>query len=182
MKMVASFQGGMYATVSPGRLVVRFWATFLLLALLFAAGILTGAAQRHLHDPLARFSASVVGTALARIGRASSSGGLVRYEGFDMEIVDACDGLLPVCIYLSAVLAFPSRWRDRAWGILIGVPAIFLLNLIRLVTLAVLGAWKPDLLDWVHIYVWQALIIGLSMAIWVFWVERFVRPRPETRA
>ena len=37
-------------------------------------------------------------------------------------------GVLPTYIYVSAVLAFPSRWRDKAWGILIGIPSILFIN------------------------------------------------------
>jgi len=98
-----------------------------------------------------------------------------------VQIVEACDGILPAIIYLSAVLAFPSRWIDKGWGILIGFPAIFLINLTRLVTLMFVGANWPDLFEQVHIYVWQALVIALAMVVWVFWAERFVRTRSVAR-
>jgi len=118
---------------------------------------------------------------LSLLGQASASGTVLVYNGFEVAIVEACDGILPATIYLSAVLAFPSRWLDKAWGILIGLPAIFLINLARLVTLMIIGDNWPGLFEQVHIYVWQALVIALSMAVWVFWVERFVRTQPVAR-
>jgi exosortase H (IPTLxxWG-CTERM-specific) len=150
-----------------------------LLMITFAAATSTELARTYLHDPLSRCFASAAAAILAPFGRVSTIGITVRYDGFEAEIGEACDGVLATCIYLAAVLAFPSRWRAKAWGALIGVAAIFLINLCRLAMLIALGAWKPDLFDRVHIYVWQALLIALSMAIWIFWVERFVRPRPE---
>ncbi len=165
---------------TPRRQVARFCVTLLLFILLLAVATSTGVAQKRLHEPLARFLASADAAILGHFGQASATGTTVRFGGFEGEVGEACDGILPTCIYLSAVLAFPGGWRSKAWGVLIGVSSIFIINLIRLVTLTALGAWRPELLDQVHIYVWQALLIALSMAVWVFWVERFVRPRPET--
>ncbi len=145
-----------------------------------ALGLLTSTsvAGTYLHHPMARTFAVLTSLALRALGTVSLSGTSLVYDGFGVQIVDACDGILPSIIYLSAVLAFPSRWRDKGWGVLIGLPAIFLINLARLVTLMLVGAAWPDLFEQVHIYVWQALVVALAMAVWVFWAERFVRARP----
>ena len=163
------------------REAARFCGMLLLLVILFAAATSTAPAQRYLHEPLARFFARADAAILSPFGPASVTGVTVRFGAFEAEVGEACDGVLAACIYLAAVLAFPSPWRARAWGVLIGVGAIFVINLARLVTLTLLGAFFPALLEQVHIYVWQALIIALSMAVWIFWVERFVRPRREAR-
>jgi len=161
-----------------GRVMARFCLLFLLCVA--GLGLLTStpAAATYLHHPMARVFAALSARALEWVGTVSLSGTSLVYDGFGVEIVDACDGILPSLIYLAAVLAFPSRWRDKGWGILIGLPAIFLINLVRLITLMLVGATWPDLFEQVHIYVWQALVVALAMAVWVFWAERFVRARP----
>ena len=164
-----------------GRMIARFCLLFLLY--ISALGLLTStpAAGRLLHDPVARCFAFLSRVILSLFGESSGSESNLAYNGFGVQIVEACDGILPAIIYLSAVLAFPSRWIDKGWGILIGFPAIFLINLTRLVTLMFVGANWPDLFEQVHIYVWQALVIALAMVVWVFWAERFVRTRSVAR-
>ena len=159
----------------PKRLILRFCLGFLSFTLLFALATSTETATRYLHEPLARLLALMSVPILSLFGEASAHGSFLAFEGFQASIVEACNGVLPTYIFFSAVLAFPSRWRAKGWGFLIGVPAIFLINFIRVVTLMILGAFRPDLFEQVHIYVWQALVITLSMAVWVYWAERFVR-------
>ncbi len=161
---------------SPRRLIIQFCLLFFVFILLFTFLLSTDLANRYLHEPLARLIANSSLPFLAVFGRASVSGNILNFNGFGAAIVEACNGILPTYIYLSAVFAFPSRWRAKGWGVVIGIPLIFLINLIRVITLMMFGAFQPELFEQVHIYVWQALVIALSMGIWIFWAERFVRP------
>ena len=77
---------------------------------------------------------------------------------------------------------FPSHWREKGIGMLIGIPGIMLVNVLRVVTLMCFGAYWPSVFERVHIYVWQALVVAISLAIWVFWAERFVRPSLRTNS
>lgn len=94
------------------------------------------------------------------------------FRGFVMTIADACDGVLPAIIYVAAVLAFPGRWRDRILGVGIGLPVIFLINLVRVIALMMMGAVWPEGFHVVHIYVWQGLVVVLALALWAVWAER----------
>ena len=157
-------------------MIVQFCLLFFAFIILFAVLFSTDIANRYLHEPLARLIAMCSLPFLSLVGRAAVSGNVLSFNGFGAAIVEACNGILPTYIYLSAVLAFPSRWRDKGWGFLIGIPVIFVVNLIRVITLMIFGAYQPQLFEQVHIYVWQALVIAISMGIWIFWAERFVRP------
>ena len=165
------------APAGTARTIARFCLLFGLYNVVLGLLASTSEADRHLHDPIARGFAFLSRLILSAFGKASVSGSNLDYNGFGIQIVEACDGVLPAMIFLSAVLAFPSRWIDKGWGILIGLPSIFLINLVRLVSLMLVGAAWPGVFEQVHIYVWQALVITLSMVVWVFWAERFVRPR-----
>ncbi len=167
---------------SAGRTITRFSVLFIACNAALVTLTSTAAAGAYLHGPMARCVAFLSGLLLAPFGRTSVWGVDLDFNGFGVQIVEACDGILPATIYLSAVLAFPSRWADKGWGVLIGLPAIFLINLVRVVTLVMIGAAWPDLFEQVHIYVWQALVIALAMGVWVFWAERFVRARLQARS
>ena len=176
--------GGQVAPVptSPGRLIARFSLLFIACNVALVTLTSTAAAGTYLHEPMARCVAFLSWLVLSPFGRTSVSGVELGFNDFGVRIVEACDGILPATIYLSAILAFPSRWADKGWGLLIGLPAIFLINLVRVVTLVMVGAAWPDIFEQVHIYVWQALVIGLAMVIWVFWAERFVRAHLQARS
>ncbi|MCP3979738.1 MAG: exosortase H [bacterium] len=163
------------------RVVGRFVLAFVAACVVLFALSSTGTARRGVHDPLCRFTASTARPLLSLVGDASVAGRRLVFDGDGAVIGEACNGVVPALIYLSAVLAFPSRWRDKLKGLALGIPAIFVINLVRVVTLMMLQAHRPEILDQVHIYVWQALVIALSMAVWVYWVERFTGERTAAR-
>ena len=118
---------------------------------------------------------------LSLFGQVTASGTHLEFDGFPAEIVEACNGVLPIYIFLAAVLAFPSTWNEKLRGMLLGVPMILLINVVRVVSLMILGAHNPDIVERVHIDVWQTAIVVLSMGIWIFWAERLVRPQSQVR-
>jgi exosortase H (IPTLxxWG-CTERM-specific) len=163
------------ADASTGRRSARFGVVFLLLILLFSSVASSRLVGVVVHEHLTRLIAMLSAPVLALLGDATASGHYLNFNGFGASVEGACDGVQPTYIYICAVLAFPSRWRDKGWGLLIGIPAIFLVNFVRVVTVMVCGAFWPEFFERVHLYGWQALVIVLTMAIWVFWAERFVR-------
>jgi len=154
---------------------VRFCVVFLLLIVLFSSLTSTRLVGVILHEHLTRLITMLSSSVLALFGNATASGHYLSFMGFGASVEGACDGVQPTYIYICAVLAFPCRWRDKGWGILMGIPAIFLIILTRVVTVIVCGAARPEFFERVHLYGWQALVIVLTMAVWVFWAEGFVR-------
>ena len=154
---------------------LRFCATFAALIALYAATYATAPVQRWVHEPASRLVARSCMPVLSLLGQASRSGTLLSFEGYRAEVVDACNGVLPAWIYLAAVIAFPSRWSDKLRGLLMGIPSLFAVNVIRVISLMLLGAYEPDLVERIHIDVWQTAIVVLAMGIWILWAERIVR-------
>jgi exosortase H (IPTLxxWG-CTERM-specific) len=163
---------GLYATA-------RFCVIFLALIGLFSSLASSSWLAPVLHERLTGLIARLSASMLALFGEASASGHYLTFNGFPASVEGACDGVQPTYIYLAAVLAFPSRWRDKGWGILVGIPAVFLINFLRVATMMLFGAFWPSLFEWTHLYGWQALVIILTMGVWIFWAERFVRPRNQ---
>lgn len=97
---------------------------------------------------------------------------LVTSQNFSMRIVAECTGIIPMIIFLSAVIAYPSRLKDKAIGIVIGIFGIYLLNLVRTASLFCIGASFPKIFNTAHYLVWQSLIILAAIALWLVWVEK----------
>jgi exosortase H (IPTLxxWG-CTERM-specific) len=90
-----------------------------------------------------------------------------------IDIEMGCDGVEASCLFLAGVLAFPTSWRARLIGFAIGVPLIHLINLARLVGLYYAGVYFPGIVEELHVYVAQTLVILLSTALLIIWLERF---------
>lgn len=99
-------------------------------------------------------------------------------ETFRFSVVPDCGALPSMAIFVSAMLAFPTRWWKRLAGIAAGVPLLYVINVLRLVCLGVVGAYYdggPEF-DFAHHYVWQGIYIVFVVAIWMVWVEVLVKP------
>ena len=79
------------------------------------------------------------------------------------------------------MLAFPSPWKHKLIGIVIGFFAIQTLNLVRIISLYYLQRWNHNWFEWFHLYLWQALIILDALVFWLVWLRWLPReeaPRP----
>ena len=81
-----------------------------------------------------------------------------------------------VPMFFEAVLAFPARVKAKRWGIAIGVPALTLLNLVRIVSLYVIGVHFHSLFEAAHLGVWQTVFILATIVLWFVWALRATRP------
>ena len=95
---------------------------------------------------------------------------------FAVNIRNGCNGVETMIIFLAAVLAFPASWKARAIGLVLGLIAIQLVNLIRVVALFLTGAYFPQLFDSSHTVVWQSVVILFGVFLWIFWAHRFAAP------
>lgn len=105
-------------------------------------------------------------------GHTLVAGNTIRSDHFSLSVVTACTGLFTTAVFVVAVLAFPTRWRAKAIGVALGVGAIFVLNVIRLVSLFLIGVHAPAIFDRAHLLVWQSLLILLALLLWLAWARR----------
>lgn len=101
-------------------------------------------------------------------------------NGFAVEIAPGCDGIEAVIILIAALVAFPSPWKHKFYGVLIGFLCIQALNLVRIISLFYMGQWSQVAFDWFHLYLWQALIVLDALAVWLIWLRYL--PKPQRRA
>jgi exosortase H (IPTLxxWG-CTERM-specific) len=105
----------------------------------------------------------------------SVSGTHLSSSDYGINVVYGCNGAFATAILLSGIIAYPSRIREKLVGVLIGIPAIFAINQIRVISLFLLGRSHPDVFEEAHVYVWQPIIIIFAILVWDFWARSFVR-------
>jgi len=110
-----------------------------------------------------------------------SSGKVIRSatNGFAVSIEAGCNGVEATLVLCAAMLAFPAPWKHKAIGLSVGVLAVQLLNVIRVISLFYIGQWNLEVFEWAHQYVWQALIMLDVLIVWLIWVRRVPRPDDE---
>ena len=127
---------------------------------------------------LARFSAwcsyGILRIVSAIIGFPLHKHGTIMGSGiFEVDVAPACSGAVPMSIYLSAVLAYPATWASKWLGAGMGLGVILLVNILRVAALFLIGLYFKQLFHETHVYVAQALVICVAVALWLFWATRF---------
>ncbi len=98
-----------------------------------------------------------------------SLGDVVSNKSFSISIQNGCDGVEGLAIYLCALLIYPTSWSNKLKGIFFGVCFLVLLNLLRIVSLFLIGIHIPSIFDLMHESVWQVLFIMMSiLALLIF--------------
>lgn len=137
----------------------------------------------HVIEPFTAGIAQVSGVVLDLIGQnVTMQGTVIRNSRFAVNIRNGCNGVEAMLIFLAAVLAFPATWRSRLLGLGLGILAIQVVNLVRVVALFLTGIYFPKLFDASHTVVWQTLVILSGVLLWIFWANRFAAPAPAEPA
>lgn len=132
--------------------------------------------------PLAAGTARIVFALLDLFGIEAQREGviIVHPAGFAYEIAYSCTGFLPVVTFLVCVLAYPASWRAKWQGVAIAVPILWMVNLLRLVSLFYIGVHFPAAFVWAHEVVWEALLAAAFISLWLGWIgwsgHRFSTP------
>jgi len=127
--------------------------------------------------PLKKFTAILLSLSLKAIGlHARTHSQFVSVDGFALEIIDECTGVFSMLVYVSAIIAYPSKKEMKMLGILFGIAAIYLFNILRLIVLTITGIKLPNAFEFVHSYLWQGTFLAIVVFIfyaWILAVERY---------
>ncbi len=106
------------------------------------------------------------------------------HGGQSLFVIPECTGLYTTIIYFAILGAYPARAGEKLLGLLIGVPAIHLLNLARMVFISLVLIRRPDLFDLFHGYLWQIAFFIFMLLLVILWMWKIVKPRraPEASA
>lgn len=102
------------------------------------------------------------------------SGRVVSLPNFSIEVIGECTGLYEMLIFLAAMIAYPANWKKKSIGAGLGIPFLYVINIIRMVFITIVGNWSPNTFDFMHMYFWQVAMILIIVSTWVLWIEKVV--------
>ncbi|MCB1865886.1 MAG: exosortase H [Chromatiales bacterium] len=161
--------------------MLRFFLLFLLIQAVLFVGELTPFGQRWVVEPWTGLVAAASATLVTMFDPDVVSYGKILQHTknhFAVSIEAGCNGIEASIVLLAAILAFPSTWKHKFYGLLAGFAAIHVLNLVRVISLFYIGQWNMDVFEWAHLYLWQALIMLDALIVFLIWL-RLLPKEPE---
>jgi len=92
-------------------------------------------------------------------------------NGFGVAIEAGCNAVEACIVLAAAILAFPSPWRHKMLGLVIGMVVVQVVNILRIISLFYLGQWRMDAFEFAHLYLWQGLIMLDVLVVWLIWIR-----------
>jgi len=92
---------------------------------------------------------------------------------FSLEIIRSCDAIEVNILFASAVLAFPARAKKKVFALAIGLTALVVVNLLRIVSLYYVGLYRMAWFETVHLELWPLGMVGaaaISFVLWARWL------------
>lgn len=88
-----------------------------------------------------------------------------------LAIGEPCTALRSVLAFTALVIASPKKWSNKKSALLL-LPFIYEANILRIVTLALVGLITPSMLELVHIILWREGMLLLIIGLWIYWLNR----------
>jgi exosortase H (IPTLxxWG-CTERM-specific) len=162
------------------RPVIYFVSGFIFLMALFYLLWLSPFYSKFLHPTIVSTNAILSGILLNLLGQETTTHGDVIYSSaFSISVKKGCDAIEAMALFITAVLAFPIKWNHKFRGLITGIILIFILNLVRIVSLFLTGVYYPEAFDTMHIEVWQVLFIIFSLILWIYVIKQDRKPKPD---
>lgn len=154
---------------------VAFLLKFVALLILFEVPLLLPPVDQYVVRPLSAGIAAASGGFLDVLHQhVSVHGTIIASPCFSVNIQNGCNGLETVLFLIAAVLAFPASAGQKAIAALIGILLIQAINLIRVVTLYIVGCHKPEWFASFHLAIWQTLVFATAVVFFAAWSRRAV--------
>ena len=106
------------------------------------------------------FGAGVVASGVV-LSFAHASGAVMVSSG--------CNGVEVCILFAAAIAPFPAPISARIVGIVVGVAAIQILNLVRIISLLFLARFAQNLFDFFHLFFWDAFIMLDAVVLFLVW-------------
>jgi len=89
-----------------------------------------------------------------------------------LHIGTPCNGLAFFGLFTCFVLAFPAPWKSKAWFLPLGILAIHVLNMIRVILLILNFYFYNSSFDFNHKYSFNFVVYGFMLLVWLYWAKK----------
>lgn len=126
--------------------------------------------------PLNEHTAMTMGLVLNSIGiPVSTVNDVVSGGGLAFRIIPECTALFMASLFLCFVVFYPATLIQKATGLAMGIPGLYLGNLVRLAATFSISLYNRRFFEVVHVYLGQVFTIFLVLAccfLWVKWLDK----------
>lgn len=151
------------------RFSVRFAVLVLISEVLYYGVLLESQPMDVYLEFLARVSAGI----LQFLGLdVEVNGNAVGGGGFAVQISAECDAVQLCAILLSAIVSFNAPLGSKLVGMALGLLWLQAVNLLRIVTLYLVGVNWSSVFQTAHETVWPVLLIAITLVTWMYWARR----------
>lgn len=92
---------------------------------------------------------------------------------YQIRIVEGCNAVSVIILFISFVLAFSGKLKVTLLYILFGIVFIYILNVVRIALLTILLSHFPHKSHLLHGVLFPLAIYGSVFLLWVIWVNKF---------
>jgi exosortase/archaeosortase family protein len=99
------------------------------------------------------------------------TGSTIQGPFVTLSIMRGCDALDPILVLCAGILAYPASRQSKVIGLVLGLPALFLLNVVRILSLYLIRLKAPGLFEPAHLDVWPVVFVVMAGLLWISWVR-----------
>ena len=122
------------------------------------------------------FTISISKWLLEKLGYVVFSGGdrLIGIDGTGgLWIGDNCNGIALFALFTGFIIAYTGKFKHKIIYIISGIIGIELLNIIRVMVLAILDTFSRTWTEFNHTYTFTFIIYAFIFMLWMIWVNKF---------
>jgi exosortase H (IPTLxxWG-CTERM-specific) len=131
--------------------------------------------------PVNEHVARMLGLVLNGFGiPASTANDVVSEKGLAFRIIPECTPIFTAGLFLCFVLFYTATPREKATGLLMGIPALYLGNLARLTATFMISRHDRRFFEVAHVYLGQVftiLLVIVACIVWLRWLDRKESPK-----
>jgi exosortase family protein XrtF len=89
------------------------------------------------------------------------------------RIVEGCNAISVLILFISFVLAFTGKFKQTVFFIIIGSLIIHVFNVLRIVLLSISIYHYPKYKEVLHSVIFPLFIYGIVFLLWIIWVNKY---------
>ena len=97
-------------------------------------------------------------------------------NGVALNIILECTGVYEIIILSSIILSYPTNIKNKLFGIIFGIIIIYILNMIRLVSISYVLVYYTDKFYFIDRYLWQISLVVFISLTYIIWLKMIERP------
>lgn len=97
-----------------------------------------------------------------------------HFDELTLEVTEKCTGIYQMGFLSAGILSTQAGTILKLKAIFIGTFILSVCNMIRIVSIFVIGIYRPALSIFIHDIIWEAILILLLISIFIVWYLKYV--------